>query len=370
MPTMVKAYRVLVASPSDLEEERQVMREAMHDWNERNAEEYGIAFLPSMWEFLRPESGKRPQDTINERLGASDMLIGAFWGRIGTPTGEDISGTVEEIRRFREADKDVMLYFSKRNADLDKVDPNSLSEKWVGRAPCVRAEGGLPPRTLQRGRWGPSCLRGHRSVPITTTFRIGCKQLKAVRAFRKQFQQHSITGEFNAPDDLRQQLSDHLTQVARELRDVPLHNTAPAITPNSSELDRALFREIRELLPSAGSIASIRVYDYGGAFRREMHDDLLKFDTQAQGPEFEFMDEELEDLREQLAKAISDFLMNVGVHTYDVDSNKDLRKVPSEWRHENPKRHREAVTTLDQGADAICKIYDELIRLGRRKLGV
>ncbi len=54
-------------------------------------------------------------------------------------------------------------------------DPNSLSEKWVGRAPCVRAEGGLPPRTLQRGRWGPSCLRGHRSVPITTTFRIGCK---------------------------------------------------------------------------------------------------------------------------------------------------------------------------------------------------
>ncbi len=319
MPTMVKAYRVLVASPSDLEEERQVMREAMHDWNERNAEEYGIAFLPSMWEFLRPESGKRPQDTINERLGASDMLIGAFWGRIGTPTGEDISGTVEEIRRFREADKDVMLYFSKRNADLDKVDP---------------------------------------------------KQLKAVRAFRKQFQQHSITGEFNAPDDLRQQLSDHLTQVARELRDVPLHNTAPAITPNSSELDRALFREIRELLPSAGSIASIRVYDYGGAFRREMHDDLLKFDTQAQGPEFEFMDEELEDLREQLAKAISDFLMNVGVHTYDVDSNKDLRKVPSEWRHENPKRHREAVTTLDQGADAICKIYDELIRLGRRKLGV
>jgi len=59
------------------------------------------------------------------------------------------------------------------------VGPNSLSEKWVGRAPCVRAEGGLPPRTLQRGRWGPSCLRGHRSVPITTTFRIGPKVAKA-----------------------------------------------------------------------------------------------------------------------------------------------------------------------------------------------
>jgi len=65
MPTTVTTYRVLVASPSDVKEERQVMREAMQEWNERNAEEYGIAFLPSMWEFLRPEAGKRPQDIIN-----------------------------------------------------------------------------------------------------------------------------------------------------------------------------------------------------------------------------------------------------------------------------------------------------------------
>jgi hypothetical protein len=42
--------------------------------------------------------------------------------------------------------------------------------------PCARVEGGLPPRTLHRGRWGSSCPRGHRSVPITTTFRIGCKE--------------------------------------------------------------------------------------------------------------------------------------------------------------------------------------------------
>jgi len=38
-----------------------------------------------------------------------------------------------------------------------------------------------------------------------------------VRGFRDQFQRHSLTGEFNSPDDLRQQLSDHLTQVARTL---------------------------------------------------------------------------------------------------------------------------------------------------------
>lgn len=166
MPTPVTTYRVLVASPSDVEEERAAMRAAMHEWNERNAEDYAITFLPSMWEFLRPESGKRPQDIINERLGKSDMLIGVFWARIGTQTGEDISGTVEEIRRFREAGKDVMLYFSKRPGDFNKVDT---------------------------------------------------EQLIAVRGFRDQFQRHSLTGEFNSPDDLRQQLSDHLTQVARTL---------------------------------------------------------------------------------------------------------------------------------------------------------
>lgn len=167
MPTPTTTYRVLVASPSDVAEEREAIRDATHEWNERNAEEYGIAFLPSMWEFLRPESGKRPQDIINERLGKSDMLIGVFWARMGTPTGEDISGTAEEIRRFREAGKDVMLYFSKRLGDFDKVD---------------------------------------------------LEQLRAVRGFRDQFQRHSLTGEFNSTSDLRQQLSAHLTQVARELR--------------------------------------------------------------------------------------------------------------------------------------------------------
>ncbi len=167
MPTTVTTYRVLVASPSDVKEERQVMREAMQEWNERNAEEYGIAFLPSMWEFLRPEAGKRPQDIINERLGKSDMLIGAFWTRIGTSTGEDVSGTAEEIRGFRAAGKDVMLYFSNRPLDPDRIET---------------------------------------------------EQLTAMRGFRDQFQRHSLTGEFDSPDDLRQRLSDHLTQVARDLK--------------------------------------------------------------------------------------------------------------------------------------------------------
>ena len=54
------------------------------------------------------------------------MLIGFFWTKIGTPTGEDISGTIEEIKRVSKAGKPVMLYFSKRGKDPSQIDIKQL----------------------------------------------------------------------------------------------------------------------------------------------------------------------------------------------------------------------------------------------------
>ncbi len=41
-----------------------------------------------------------------------DLLVGVFWTRIGTPTGDYPSGTVEEIEEHLKSDKPAMLYFS------------------------------------------------------------------------------------------------------------------------------------------------------------------------------------------------------------------------------------------------------------------
>jgi hypothetical protein len=117
---------VLIASPSDLAEERQIATEAINEWNSQYAMAEGAVLLPVKWEtHATPRSGVRPQQAINEELvQSSDILVGMFWTRFGTNTGIAESGTVEEIDQFLAAAKPAMLYFSRR-----PIDPNSINLK-------------------------------------------------------------------------------------------------------------------------------------------------------------------------------------------------------------------------------------------------
>jgi hypothetical protein len=119
-----ETYRVLIASPSDLEEERQAATEVINEWNAQNAAAEATVLLPVKWEtHAMPEAGVRPQGAINCQLvGSSDLLIGMFWTKIGTSTGVADSGTVEEIDQFVSAEKPAMLYFSSRPVDPNKID--------------------------------------------------------------------------------------------------------------------------------------------------------------------------------------------------------------------------------------------------------
>lgn len=110
-------YRVLIASPSDLDEDRKAIADAIHEWNSIFAAEREIMLLPVMWETdAIPETGGRPQGFINERLvKPADIIIGAFWTRVGSPTGVEESGTIEEIKEGLKAGKKVMLYFSEND---------------------------------------------------------------------------------------------------------------------------------------------------------------------------------------------------------------------------------------------------------------
>ena len=109
-------YRVLIASPSDLTEEREAATMAINDWNAQHAVAEGVVLLPVKWEtHARPESGVRPQGAINTQIvQASDILIGMFGTKLGTGTGVAESGTVEEINQFVEQKKPALLYFSNR----------------------------------------------------------------------------------------------------------------------------------------------------------------------------------------------------------------------------------------------------------------
>jgi hypothetical protein len=119
-----ETYRVLIASPSDLEEERRVATEAINDWNAQHAAAEATVLLPVKWEtHATPEAGIRPQGAINRQLvETSDLLIGMFWTKLGTGTGVAQSGTVEEIDQFVSAGKPAMLYFSSRPIDPNRID--------------------------------------------------------------------------------------------------------------------------------------------------------------------------------------------------------------------------------------------------------
>lgn len=142
-----RLYQVLIASPSDVEEEREIAVRVIQDWNNLHSFSRKVALLPLRWEtHTTPEYGRRPQEVINRQIvDQCDLLVAVFWTRIGSPTGEAESGTLEEIERVAAAGKPVMLYFSKVGQDPDIVDldqlkrlrefkektyPNSLTESY------------------------------------------------------------------------------------------------------------------------------------------------------------------------------------------------------------------------------------------------
>jgi len=130
MAYSAKVFNVMIASPSDVAPERNIVREVIYEWNAVHSMQRYIVLLPLSWEtHASPEMGKPPQKIINKQiLDKCDLLVGVFWTRIGTATGDYSSGTVEEIEEHIESKKPTMLYFSNQPAHLDSVDAKQISK--------------------------------------------------------------------------------------------------------------------------------------------------------------------------------------------------------------------------------------------------
>jgi hypothetical protein len=163
-----ETYRILIASPSDLTEERDIATEVINEWNVQHAAAEGIVLLPVKWEtHAVPQTGVRPQEAINRQfVRACDICVGMFWTKIGTTTGVAESGTVEEIDEFVTAKKPAMLYFSSRLVDPNKID---------------------------------------------------MKQHRKLKKFKDKTYSTALVGSFKSADELRQKLLRDLTQQVREL---------------------------------------------------------------------------------------------------------------------------------------------------------
>lgn len=125
-----KVLSILIASPSDVQEEREIAVKTIQEWNELHSSSKQIVLLPIRWEtHTTPEYGSRPQEIINKQIvDDCDILIGIFWTKLGSPTGVADSGTLEEIDRVALLNKPIMLYFSRASMDPDQIDTEQLTK--------------------------------------------------------------------------------------------------------------------------------------------------------------------------------------------------------------------------------------------------
>src|SRR4051812_19989380 len=107
-------FNVLIASPGDVQDERDIIREVVYEWNATHSRSRKIVLQPIGWEtHSHPEMGDRAQGVLNRQvLEDADLLVAVFWTRIGTATGEAPGGSVEELTRHMDAGKPAMVYFS------------------------------------------------------------------------------------------------------------------------------------------------------------------------------------------------------------------------------------------------------------------
>lgn len=80
-----EVLRVLIASPSDVSQERDEIEQAIFKWNTVYSENMQVVLLPARWENVAPTyRGEDPQQILNEKLVSKcDLLIGVFWKKTG-----------------------------------------------------------------------------------------------------------------------------------------------------------------------------------------------------------------------------------------------------------------------------------------------
>ena len=94
---------------------------AVMQWNQAN-QKGCVCLMPRHWKISSaPSSGKKPQEIINEQItNQCDALVVFLWTRVG-------KGVEEEIQRYMDADKPVLLYFYEGEVAFEHMNNTKMS---------------------------------------------------------------------------------------------------------------------------------------------------------------------------------------------------------------------------------------------------
>lgn len=138
MPELVTKYKIFLASPSDLADERASIDDVINELNQTFGVSNNVVLELIKWEtHAAPGINKKDsQEVINQDIGNDyDVFIGILWTKFGTPTKSSNSGTEEEFKnaynRFqKESDSLQILFYFKTSTpnSLSDINPNQLEK--------------------------------------------------------------------------------------------------------------------------------------------------------------------------------------------------------------------------------------------------
>ncbi len=135
MPSTITKYKIFLASPSDVQDERDSIDEVINELNLTFGKQQDIHLELLKWEtHSAPAIAiNHPQEIINTDLGKDyDLFIGLIWKKFGTPTSEADSGTEEEFlnayNRFLENPNSlqILFYFNSKPVSMNDMNPEQL----------------------------------------------------------------------------------------------------------------------------------------------------------------------------------------------------------------------------------------------------
>uniref|UniRef100_UPI004049E324 DUF4062 domain-containing protein n=1 Tax=Gelidibacter sp. TaxID=2018083 RepID=UPI004049E324 len=137
MPSTVTKYKIFLASPSDLQDERASIDEVINELNLTFGKQNDIHLELLKWEtHSAPAIAiNHPQEIITSDLGNDyDLFIGLIWKKFGSPTNNADSGTEDEFlnayKRFKENPNSlqILFYFNSSPVSMSEINPEQLQK--------------------------------------------------------------------------------------------------------------------------------------------------------------------------------------------------------------------------------------------------
>lgn len=119
-------------------------------------------------------------------------------------------------------------------------------------------------------------------------------------------------------------------------------------------------------------ISSIRLHDFGAAYRHDIHSQMDRFELHSVEPEYKFLNKKLEKIRLELDDAVLQFNHKLALNSHHLPTSAGhtFGKIyTSRYEEvEDYDKYERLRSEINSMADKVCKLYDELIRSAKMKV--